>query len=380
MKLKKVIVENFRSYNERIEVEIENLTTFIGQNDVGKSTILEALEIFFNNETVKIEQQDACVHNDNKTVKIGCVFTDLPGKIILDASSPTTLEKEYLLNEDEELEIHKIYNCERKTIKPDIFINAKHPANDGAADLFELKLTGLKKRLKELEVDESEIDLRSNVSIREAIRNHFDQLEFVERALPLKTGDAVTVWENIEKILPIFALFQSDRSSSDDDSEVQDPLKIAVKEALSAAEDELNKVKEAVQEKVLSIAEMTLEKLHEMAPDLANELTPKFKEEPKWEKLFKLNIDGDDQIPINKRGSGVRRLILLNFFRAEAERKKHESDSKNVIYAIEEPETSQHPNNQKLLASAFKELAEDGNNQVILTTHVPAFAELLPCR
>ena len=29
-----------------------------------------------------------------------------------------------------------------------------------------------------------------------------------------------------------------------------------------------------------------------------------------------------------------------------------------VIYAIEEPETSQHPNNQKILIKAFEELAE----------------------
>ena len=55
-------------------------------------------------------------------------------------------------------------------------------------------------------------------------------------------------------------------------------------------------------------------------------------------------------VPVNKRGSGARRLILLSFFRAQAERA---AGGKEVIYAIEEPETSQHPDNQRALAEAL---------------------------
>ena len=50
MKLKELKLKNFRGYKEKICVEFENLTAFVGKNDVGKSTILEALEIFFNNK------------------------------------------------------------------------------------------------------------------------------------------------------------------------------------------------------------------------------------------------------------------------------------------------------------------------------------------
>ena len=60
-----------------------NLTTFIGKNDIGKSTILEALEIFFNNDLVKIESSDANVFGD-KNVIITCDFCDLPKELILD--------------------------------------------------------------------------------------------------------------------------------------------------------------------------------------------------------------------------------------------------------------------------------------------------------
>ena len=46
MKIKTVKIKNFRSYKDEVEIEFGNLTAFVGKNDIGKSTILEALEIF----------------------------------------------------------------------------------------------------------------------------------------------------------------------------------------------------------------------------------------------------------------------------------------------------------------------------------------------
>lgn len=56
MRLKSVAVKNFRCYAQEVSVEFDNQTTFVGRNDIGKSTILEALEIFFNNSVVSIEK------------------------------------------------------------------------------------------------------------------------------------------------------------------------------------------------------------------------------------------------------------------------------------------------------------------------------------
>ncbi|NBL00596.1 MAG: DUF2813 domain-containing protein, partial [Erysipelotrichia bacterium] len=68
MKLKTVWLENFRCYKDKICIDFGNLTTFIGKNDIGKSTILEALEIFFNNDLVKIESSDANIHGDKEVI------------------------------------------------------------------------------------------------------------------------------------------------------------------------------------------------------------------------------------------------------------------------------------------------------------------------
>jgi DNA repair exonuclease SbcCD ATPase subunit len=42
MKIKKIKLENFRTYKDEISIEFNNLTVFVGKNDAGKSTILEA--------------------------------------------------------------------------------------------------------------------------------------------------------------------------------------------------------------------------------------------------------------------------------------------------------------------------------------------------
>ena len=58
MRLKQIKINNFRGYKDETIVDFDNLTAFIGKNDVGKSTILEALEIFFNNKMVVCEKNN----------------------------------------------------------------------------------------------------------------------------------------------------------------------------------------------------------------------------------------------------------------------------------------------------------------------------------
>ncbi len=378
MRLLSVSIENFRSYKDRVTVNIGDFTAVMGRNDVGKSTILEALEVFFNNALVKIDQSDPCVHNEGKIVEIGCVFDLYPEALTLDARSITTLEAEHLLNAHGHLEIVKRFKCTTKTPKEEVFARAKHPTAEPLADLLKLKNDALKARAREFNVDlAAGVDQRSNASLRGAIRATVGDADRAETLVPLTDEDGKKVWDQLQRNLPAFALFQADRPSKDDDPEIADPMKIAVAAAVREVEADLEAIKERVQRSAMEVAQRTLAKLQEMDPNLARQLTPSFKAEPKWDG-FKLSLTGDDQIPINKRGSGVRRLILLNFFRAEAERKREGSNTQRVIYAVEEPESSQHPDNQIMLVKALIALADDPDTQVMMTTHVPAIAGMVP--
>lgn len=381
MKLNSVKIRNFRGYKDEVLIKMDKLTTIVGKNDAGKSTILEALEIFFNNKIVVCEREDLSVNHDSgdELIEITCIFLPNMSSISIDASSQTKLDEEYLLNSDGLLEIKKVFKATTSKPKPSTFIVCNHPTDEGYNDLLTLKITDLKKRAKDLDIPESEYDARSSVSLRQAIWNRKDSLTFAISDIPVDKEDSKKIYNKLATYLPYFALFQSDRSSSDADKEITDPMKIAISTALQEVEGELDKIKEEVKKKALDTANRTLEKLKEMNSELATSLIPEFKAEPNFDSLFKLTINSDDNIPMNKRGSGVRRLVLLNFFRAEAERQLSEEEEKtSIIYAFEEPETSQHPSHQKLLVEAFLDISNKDNAQVIVTTHTPAVCGLLP--
>ena len=379
MRLKALKLRNFRAYRGEVVVPVdEDVTTLVGKNDSGKSSILDALAIFFGSPLVKIDQEDLCVRSDDHEIRIGCVFDELPEGLTLDAGSETDLESEYLLNRDGNLEIHKIYDCSKKSLRPKVVAMANHPTAEGISDLLLKKNNELKALLKSREIPAEGVDQRSNPAMRRAIWAAAEDLAQDELEIELNKEDAKAVWDQIERLLPAFALFRADRPSTDEDAEVQDPMKVAVKQAIADLNVELSEIEEKVRQATLDVAGRTLKKLEEIEPGVAKDLMPVFRTDPKWEGIFKLALSTEDEIPVNKRGSGVRRLILLAFFRAEAERRREEGGKARVIYAIEEPETSQHPANQRAVIEALKELGDSDDCQVLLTTHVPGLAELVP--
>lgn len=376
MRLLSVTIENFRGYSTAQTVAFEDLTTIIGRNDVGKSTILEALEIFFNNDVVKIETSDCNIHAVDKVVAISCTFGDLPDSIVLDATASTSLAEEFLVATDGTLTIKKTFNCSLAKPKEEVFVVSEHPTAPEYSDLLSLTNAELKKRYKALAIHDASVNLSVNPSMRKAIWASCEDLQLAATNVPVGAGEAKKIWERIIPHMPMYALFQSDRASTDADSEVQNPMKLAVSAALAEKEiqKKLDEVVEAVRMHATELAIRTHASLMKLDAALASQLVPKFKSDPKWNSLFSITLDGDDGIPINKRGSGVRRLVLVSFFRAEAERKLAEGSKQNIIYAVEEPETSQHPRNQKILLDSFKTLAEADGCQVILTTHSPGLA------
>ena len=109
MKLKKIKLVDFRGYHDPICVEFDNLTAFLGKNDIGKSTILEALDIFFNEGKGAVKFDAGDIYRGADECSITLCFTELPETIVLDSANSTSLSDEYMLNEDNELEIIKKY-------------------------------------------------------------------------------------------------------------------------------------------------------------------------------------------------------------------------------------------------------------------------------
>ncbi|KZD01373.1 MULTISPECIES: ATP-binding protein [unclassified Thalassospira] len=376
MRLIGLTLENFRCYSEAINVKFDNLTALVGQNDVGKSSLLDALAIFF--EEAQPDKDDASKNGDPKKMRIACEFDQLPDALVVDANHSTSLAAEHLVTANRTLVINKVYNGSIGSPKVSaIFAEAEHPTARGYDDLLKLKRAELVKRAEDLGVDLAGVDKRVNAELRAAIWGSCINLQKIPSSVPLEEEGGKQLWTALQAYLPAFALFKSDRASSDQDNEAQDPLNMAIREAIKEVEPRLLEIQEHVESEVKKIAAATVEKLKEMDPNIAETLDP-IVTTKKWEKLFSTSITGDNGIPLNKRGSGVRRLVLLNFFRAKAEKGATDKSKGSIIYAIEEPETSQHPRNQRLLMSALSDLSSGDGRQVILTTHTPMLARLLP--
>jgi putative ATP-dependent endonuclease of OLD family len=381
MKLRRIEIDNFRGFSPAVEMEVDDFTALIGRNDIGKSSILAALTIFLEGDGLKMEPEDGCVHGNKEEVRITCEFDNLPDKLVLDDQFETSLTDEHLLLKNGRLRITKLYDCSKSKVgAPSVIINAAHhPVDPMGRSLLPLTLADLKKIAASNGVKLETGEATVKAMVRRALVNRGIGFEFKSTDINIGKNDSETLWTQLLKHLPICALFISDRSSTDRDREVQNPMSLAVDSALSEVQDQIDKLAAHVERHVQSVADRTLAKLHEMNSELASTLSASLRDQPKWRDLFKYSLTSNNGVPMDKRGSGIRRLVLLNFFRAEAERRSNSDGGREVLYAIEEPETAQHPTHQQMLVRSLLEIADKGG-QVLITTHAPGLAGEVPFR
>lgn len=377
MKIKSLILKNFRGYKNNKIVFDENMNVIVGENDIGKSTILEALDIFFGQEVISIDITDWNKEHLSDEITIAVEFIiDDQFEILLDAENKTNLKDEYLLNTENYLEIHKVFKISTdKLSKEKVYISANYFDKSGTP-IISQKIPDLRKIVSDLGI--KDVSKNKSAELRKAIYSKYIELgnTLIMQLIEISKEDTKKIWESLQKELPLYFLFQSDRANKDSDGDIQNPLKTATKKIVTDFEEDFKKIKDELEKKLVDIGNETIDKMKDMGLSVAKNLTPKVNSK-NLDSLFSFTLESDDGIPLNKRGSGFRRMITLNYFRAEAERKISEKTNKNVIYAIEEPETAQHPNHQQMLIKALIELSLKENHQVIITTHTPEIAKLM---
>lgn len=383
MVLKKLKLKNFRGYRD-FEVSFDDaINVIIGRNDIGKSTLLEALEIFFNSEKVKMDISDLCVYSEDATlIEISCSFDVGDGTVLIDSMCTTNCRDEYLLNEEGLLEIKKTWNCANgsitKTGQKDYLV-ANYPVNYDPPLVTE-KIQTLRRKYDELS---SNPDCpQVNRSIASELRRAIYTVELNQSSeyrltdIEMTKEDAKNIRDSLYKQFPSYYIFESDRKNTDKDNEIQDPLKAVTKTVLSEMANEIERMQQQVKERVEEIGRRTIAKLAEINEDIAEDIRPVVTVKP-LDSAFNFELQSDNGIPLNKRGSGVRRLILLSYFRAEAERSIVTDPNTRLIYAIEEPETGQHPDFQRMIFDTLNNISQMATHQIIVTSHTPEIAKLV---
>jgi len=388
MKLSKLILHNYRCYAGDVVMSIEDLTCIIGRNDVGKSSIMEALDAFFNDTATSLNKTDltTTAPADDQKIEITCFFTGLPDEMVLDTSAPCNLDEEGLLNSNKELEIKRVWDCSGKTLGKSTYLHCNYYDAPEADGLLSKKKDTLKTYMQTNGIDLLEGGrMTINRDMRRAIRTHYNMQDRSEKYIKVDgnigTEDNIkSIWKVLSEQLPIYALFKMDRLLNDKDGNVQDPMKLAIEEALQVQEiqQKLRDIEEYVKTHTTQIADATIKKLANFDTKLAERLKSSFSKECKWSSVFDIALLNENNIPLNKRGSGIRRLVLLSFFQAQAEAKKKEKNAPSIIYAIEEPETSQHPEHQLEIIHSLINLADQPSTQVLFTTHSANLVSEIP--
>jgi predicted ATP-dependent endonuclease of OLD family len=383
MKIKNIYLENFRGFFGTIQIPFNNLTVFIGKNDQGKSSILEALDIFINEGkgTVKIDSKDLNINaqNDGKNeFKIGIVFQKYPEELVIDETNKTSLKDEYLLNADNYLEIWKSFKNGKLQ---STYLKCNHPSNDEFLKyLLTKKIKDLQDFVKEEKLECS--DNRKSAALRQSIRSYYANkggLTFEIVDIPIDSEGLKEIWNKLKIYLPVYALFHSDRKNVDQDDEIQDPLKVKIEQIFKRndIQQKLNEIANEIDLEVKTIANSTVDQFKKLSQG-ETDIKPVIPEtsQLKWKDVYKgIGFNTANDIPLNKRGSGTRRMVLLSSFLADIENNQ-EAKNNHIIYAIEEPETSLHPDLQMKLINALIELSNLPNYQIILTTHSPALIRL----
>jgi len=360
------------------EIRLGPLSTIVGQNDVGKSTILRALEVFFESKP-KLDEadvNDAAKPEDNVVIEVS--FDSLPAEVAFEEGVLTTLAEEMLLDSAGALRIRKTYPRDNLS-KPTIELVTTDYSDDRFAALTALKEKELNSRCAALGIEVSKSGRSvTNKGKRESIRQEAlkQEVPLVTRALPLSATD--DLWKALLASLPDFHLFEADTKLGVGETSFQSEFKPVIRTAAETPE-----VVQARDTFTAAIGNALQKEINQICAQLQRhtQALTSLKAIPAfmWDKAVSFDILGKDAVGVEKsidrRGSGLRRLLMVAFFEYLAE--KARGAGGQYIFAVEEPENCLHPGLQRDLVSSFRRLALAGC-QVIVSTHSPVFAGASP--
>jgi putative ATP-dependent endonuclease of the OLD family len=364
MRLVKAVISNFRGIQGLTEITFNNFNTIVGKNDAGKSTILKALNVFFNE--VPFNKDDINVFADtNVTIELYFKVDDENQIIRYDDETIFVLKE--ILSEDGLLRIKKVWDITRARITSETYIYRKiYETNDylllNKEDILELcNQLGI---INEEEIEYKEIRIRLAHKLETmATPFYYDY----EKLLTSGKSKSKMLNDCLKNVLPKFEYFPADTSLSDSDTAIQNFFK---KLAQSTIDQELNKteIEAPIRNKLQSVFSKITDKINGIVPE-EEKVEPEIKFD--WTKLVQATFKSTNEegsIPLSSRGDGFRRITMMSYFEYLAE--QDASEQQNIIFGFEEPETFLHPSAQENLFDKLVGMSDNGY-QIIITTHSP---------
>lgn len=378
-------IENFRCL-QLAEVRFDGVTSIIGPNGVGKSTILRALDWFFNGEKgTSLDVDDLCVEAGNSRIRVEVEFDSLTpqdreelGHYAPDGVDSLTIWRTWDNGDDK-------ITGKGMTFPP--FESVRSQPN----------ATAKRKAYNSLREEQPALELPSAGSealVEEAMivweRNHPDRL--VESDIQANNffgfagkGKLASLFEFILVSADLRALEESTDTRSAIFGRIIERAvdrKIADAE-LADLDARLNLERARISTKnfapQLDLISKELTKAVEVFSAGRNvTVSPVDNPYKPVRASFKVSIvDGPVETTVERQGHGFQRAMIIAALKLLSDRGGEGSRSKAVCLAIEEPELYQHPVQARAFSQVLRKIAEDPNQmaQVAYATHNPIFVD-----
>jgi len=387
MRIASIEVRNFRCLRH-VEIKFDEITTFVGPNSSGKSSILRALDWFFNGKKGDLTEDDifSGSSKDDHKIQVRVTFNQLTHE------DREKLGEKYAPPSVEEFSVWRTWDNgnEKITGKALAFpaFEAVRTANT-ASDK--------KKEWESLRADRPGLDLprwTNRAEIEEAMddweRSHPDALReaWVSDTHFFGFHGQGKLSGLFDYVFVTADLRASEESLDSRDTIIGRILERAIKredadKELGILAEEFSIKQEMVNEKYLT------PQLNQLANDLNIEISAftsgrqvqlaAASSEPKAQPT-RITVSIRDQraeTSVERQGHGFQRTLLISALKLLASRGQNITNASTICLAIEEPELFQHPTQAKVFATVLRNLAQDSRNgiQVAYATHSPYFIE-----
>lgn len=385
MKIQSIRIKNFRTLKD-VTIPFCAVTTFIGPNGVGKSTVLRALDWYFNGKPGSLTENDCAFGETAEKIEVQVTFSDLTemdhealGKYAPSGATTFTAWKRRSPDGSEMLSANAKGLPEFNAIKATTAATAKK-------DLY----ASLRSSRPDLDLPTANTGAAVDQAITTWESTHTDQLIDAPEALQtnffgFNSGGKMSG-------LFDFVLVPADLRASEESTDAKTSIIGRILERSidrAAADEEIAKIveesrarqQEVYDEKFKGQLQEITTRLNDIvtsySPGRAVAVAPAEVELKAPRTTFDMTVlDGLTKTKVERQGHGFQRTLLISALQLLAQSSAASADGV-ICLAIEEPELFQHPIQAQTFAKILRSLAEDPSKRIQVTyaTHSPYFLE-----
>lgn len=406
MRLSKFTTINYKSARH-VEVELsENrVKTLIGVNDCGKSSVLRALKLFFDEKPAIFFESDSTKRSilsntplskkefDEILAKGGLASFDSYEEDMVGILCAFEIDKSYTVDDLDEAGIssHLQYAIDKLEVGSQVYILRMFSASgekssyhmltpdafDGegcALELWNQNQTTIKAKQAEVEIADSEVENRNSAG---ALKNVERVFAIYEKIGTSPRWATYTSLKKDSELFPTFRYLDWNITTDELNQIATDIIKPIIDSKVKSIQAQINTERDKINVEANSALKAIYDKYSAALPASITGINANvnFGLQQSVTELFVEKSTSDKKVHLDDQGDGIRRQIGLGLIKALAEESISDDDvTKKFIWCFDEPETHLFPQAQRDLANSLFKLARS-HFQVIVSTHSTLFVD-----